>query len=88
MLRRVERALREQNPRFALALLGELDRAVPNGQLREERLAASTLARCALGSGSPSALLEEFSKRHASSAYLTRIRQACASEPVDRGGDD
>jgi len=46
-LRRVERALRDQNPRLALALLGDLDKEVPVGQLGEERLAASVQARCA-----------------------------------------
>jgi hypothetical protein len=76
-LRRVERALRDQNPRLALALLSELDTSVPSGQFAEERLAASIQARCSLGYGSPSALLEEFAKSHPGSAYLTRIRQAC-----------
>jgi hypothetical protein len=84
-LRRVERALREQNPRLALALLDDLDRAVPNGQLGMERFAASTLARCALGYGSRPALLEDFAKRHPASAYLTRIRQECAAKPVEGG---
>lgn len=63
-LRRVERALREQNPRLALALLGDLDRAVPSGQFGEERLAASIQARCLLGYGSPWALREEFVHSH------------------------
>ncbi|HWA78589.1 MAG TPA: hypothetical protein VG937_39910 [Polyangiaceae bacterium] len=82
MLRRVERALRDQNPRLALALLGDLDKAVPSGQLGEERLAASIQARCALGYGSPAALLEHFAKLHPASAYLTRIRQACGPQPA------
>jgi hypothetical protein len=87
-LRRVERALREQNPRLALALLAELDRAVPQGQLGEERFAASTQARCALGYGDRSALLEAFSRGHASSAYLARIRQACAPKTDEPGGSE
>ncbi len=48
-LRNAERALRDGNPGLALAFLQELDRQVPNGQLTEERDAASTLARCARG---------------------------------------
>jgi hypothetical protein len=40
-LRRVERAIREGNPRFALVLLEELDQVMPAGQLLEERRAAS-----------------------------------------------
>lgn len=78
-LRRVERALRDQNPRLALALLSELDSAVPLGQFGEERLAASIQARCSLGYGSASAEFEEFARLHPGSAYLTRIRQACES---------
>ena len=42
-LRAVERALREGTPGFALSLLRELDRKVPNGRLLEERLATRTL---------------------------------------------
>jgi hypothetical protein len=87
-LRRVERALRDQNPRLALALLDDLERTVPNGQLGMERFAASTLARCALGYGARSALLEDFSHRHPSSAYLARIRQECAAKPAERAERD
>lgn len=82
-LRRVERALREHNPRLALALLGDLDRSVPSGQLAEERLAATTQARCALGYGSASALLRDFSKLHPRSPYLARVTKACTSEPAE-----
>lgn len=76
-LRRVERALREQNPRLALALLSDLEREVPQGQLREERSAAETMARCALGFGAPLLLAREFSERYPESAYVARVRQVC-----------
>jgi hypothetical protein len=79
-LRRVERALRTENPRLAIALLGDLDRVVPGGQLAEERLAASVQARCLLGYGSAVALLEDFVKLHPTSAYLKRVRAACGAE--------
>jgi hypothetical protein len=81
-LRRVERALREQNPRLAFELLGELDRVVPGGELAEERLAAFSIARCALGAGAPTTITREFVKSYPSSVYLARVQQACAVDPA------
>jgi hypothetical protein len=78
LLRRVERALREQNPRYALALLGQLDRDVPRGQLVEERKAARVMARCQLGSEGDA--LQKFASEHPGSAYLGRVRETCAAE--------
>jgi hypothetical protein len=83
-LRRVERALREQNPRLALALLSDLQRDVPQGQLLEERSAAETMARCSLGFGAKLVLSREFSERYAESAYVARVRQVCEGD-VDAG---
>jgi hypothetical protein len=77
LLGRVERSLRERNPLLALGLLGELDREVPGGQLAEERQAARVMAHCALGSESAAKQARDFAKRHAGSAYLPRIEQAC-----------
>jgi hypothetical protein len=76
-LARVERALRDDNPRFALGLLGELDRSVPGGQLREERAAARALGLCALASEPSPEISEDFSKRYPGSAYLPRIVERC-----------
>jgi len=78
MLARVERALRDENPRFALGLLGEMDRTLPGGQLLEERQAARALAHCQLGSEAAAERAREFAERHPQSAYLSRIRQACS----------
>jgi hypothetical protein len=78
LLARVERSLRERNPLLALGLLGELDRDVPGGQLAEERQAARVMAHCALGSESAARQARDFAKRHAGSAYLPRIEQACS----------
>jgi len=78
-LRRVERALRDGDPRLALELLGELDRTVPEGKLQEERLAAFSMARCALGAGSAATIVREFSQRHPQSVYFARVAQACRS---------
>jgi hypothetical protein len=77
LVARVERALRDGNPRLALGLLGELDRTNPGGQLREERDAARVLGRCALATESTPELAQEFAKRYPGSAYLPRIREAC-----------
>jgi hypothetical protein len=87
LLTRVERALRDQNPRFALGLLGELDREIPGGQLAQERQAARVLAHCALGSDSAPKLASEFTTRHAGSAYLSRIAQACAAVSKPPAGE-
>jgi hypothetical protein len=79
-LRNVERALRDREPGLALALLEELDRAVPRAQMREERDATATIARCALRRVPFGVdLAEEFAERHIDSAYLERVRQVCSS---------
>ncbi len=77
LLTRVERALRDDNPRLALGLLGELDREVPGGQLAEERRAARVIAHCELGTASAPELARDFLARYASSAYRARIETAC-----------
>jgi hypothetical protein len=87
-LRAVERALRDGNPGFALALLRELDRAVPNGQLVEERLATRTIARCASGDvplGVNPA--EDFAARYPDSVYGRRVADVCAATDSPRTGD-
>ncbi|MGC4087208.1 MAG: hypothetical protein QM756_04750 [Polyangiaceae bacterium] len=81
LLARVERALRDQNPRFALALLGELDREVPGGQLREEREAARVVAHCELESPTAAELSQNFIARHKGSALAARIVRACNDQP-------
>jgi hypothetical protein len=75
-LKRIERALRDQNPRYALGLLGELERTVPGGQLVEERHAAKAMARCQVLGGSQ-AMIDDFSKAHPGSAYVTRVTETC-----------
>lgn len=78
-LRRVETLLRENNPRFALALLDELDKTAPNGKLIEERDAARVVARCALDSAeSARRRARDFEKAHPASVYLPRVNQACS----------
>jgi len=87
-LRAVERALREGKPGFALALLRELDRAIPNGQLVEERLATRTIARCATGDVPIGVdLASDFAARHPDSVYGRRVTDACAGTDSPASGD-
>jgi len=86
-LRAVERALREGTPGFALSLLRELDRNVPNGRLMEERLATYTIARCASGDVPLGvSLAEDFVDRHPGSVYARRVADACAGTDSSRAG--
>ena len=88
-LRSIERALRDQRPGLALALLAALDREVPGGRLSEEREATSVIAHCALGDGPFGIDLEaEFAERYPSSVYLERVRQSCATGRAARGQTD
>jgi hypothetical protein len=87
-LRAVERALRDGNPGFALALLRELDRAVPNGQLIEERLATRTIARCASGDVAMGLNpADDFAARYPDSVYGRRVADACAATDSPGTGD-
>jgi hypothetical protein len=79
-MRRVERALREQQPQRALTLLFELDRSVPSGMLMQERQAAFAIARCAARLGSAVQLAAEFASRYPNSPYIARVRDACAQQ--------
>ncbi len=83
-LRRVERLLREDNPRFARALLNDLDQSVPRGKLMEERRAAAAVAACQLGSGAAAAA--SFDGRYPNSVYGARVHEACSNERAG-GGD-
>jgi hypothetical protein len=88
-LRSVERALREGRPGLALALLRELDRAVPGGRLVEEREATAAIARCAAGDLPFGVdLAGEFAGRHPDSVYRERVEQACAAATDPSGSGD
>jgi hypothetical protein len=86
-LRRVERALRQGNPRFALGLLIELDRKLPRGALMEERLAARATASCQVEkSAAARKAAAVFDSRYPNSVYAARVREACAVD--DRGAGE
>jgi len=77
-LRAVEHALREDDPRLALAILQQLDRDVPKGQLVEERRATSVIARCSAGDVPFGIdLAGDFAGDYPESVYLGRVEQSC-----------
>ena len=77
LLRRVERALRAEDPTLALALLRELDAQFPSTALIEERSAADVLARCALAEPGARLRAESFLRDRPTSVYAERVREAC-----------
>jgi hypothetical protein len=88
VLRSVERALREGSPGFALALLRDLDRAVPRGALTEERQAMRAIARCTTGDVPFGVdLAQDFAEHHPASVYGRRVEDACAATDSAGSGD-
>lgn len=78
LLRRVERALRNNDPALARALLGELDERFPDSRLGEERAAARRIADCRSGEPGASESARAFLREHGVSVYRKRIALACA----------
>ncbi len=87
-LRNVERALRDRNPGLARAYLDDLEREVPGGQMREERVALRAIARCASGS-QPFGVdpAHDFAAAYPASAYRARVEQACGGTDSAGAGD-
>jgi hypothetical protein len=85
-LRRIERVLRENNPRLALSLLDDLDRSTPHGKLLEERDAARVVALCSLDDAASvsNGRAAEFATRQPGSVYTTRVNRACAVDEPER----
>jgi hypothetical protein len=78
LLRRVERALRNNDPALARALLGELDERFPDSRLGEERSAARRIADCRSGEPGAGESARAFLREHGASVYRKRIVLACA----------
>jgi RNA polymerase sigma-70 factor (ECF subfamily) len=78
-LQSAERALRDRQPARALEILNACDRQVPAGRMREERLAASTVARCTLFEDRATALLDQFARVYPHSAYAQRVGRSCVT---------
>jgi hypothetical protein len=89
VLRRVDRALRNNDPAFARALLGELDERFPDSRLVEERSAARRIADCRLNEPGASDGARAFLREHRASVYRQRIVLACAlaGEPREKGSE-
>jgi hypothetical protein len=81
LLQRAESALHASDPELALGFLSDLDRRAPPTSLRQERLTALVLARCALGQvdAARSARRELFDESP-SSIYLQRLAESCAGD--------
>ncbi|HSS39286.1 MAG TPA: hypothetical protein VLT58_11000, partial [Polyangia bacterium] len=87
-LRNVERALRDHNAGLATAYLDDLDRDVPDGQMREERVALRAIARCARGPQPFGVdLAQDFAAAYPASAYRARVEQACGGTDSTGAGD-
>jgi hypothetical protein len=84
LLRRVERALRNNDPALARALLGELDERFPDSRLAEERSAARRIADCRSSEPGASDRARAFLRDHRASVYRQRIVLACALDPEPR----
>lgn len=76
-MRRVERALRTEEPALALVLLAELEARFPDTGLTEERTAAAVLAHCGLRDAGHRRRAETFVESHAKSVYRARVEAAC-----------
>jgi hypothetical protein len=76
-LRRIERAIRDDNPRLAVAIADNLDRDIPQGQLLAERRAARLMAGCQLDVAAGADAAVRFLADHPQTAYASRIRELC-----------
>ncbi len=76
-LRRVGRSLRDGHPLLALKILDDLEIRVPNGALREERVAARLMARCLVGDRDAPATAAAWLRDHPKSVYAPRLRASC-----------
>jgi len=80
-LSRVQRAVREGRSTEALILLDQQDRDFPQGELRQERVAARVVALCAAGKASEArALAASFLAQAPRSPLAARMRTICAGQ--------
>jgi hypothetical protein len=77
----VQRAVRDGRSSEALALLDQQDRDFPQGELRQERVAARVVALCAAGRASQArALAASFLARAPRSPLAARMRTVCVGQ--------
>ena len=85
----VQRAVREGRSSEALTLLDQQERDFPQGELRQERVAARVVALCAAGRASEArALAASFLARAPRSPLAARMRTICAGEPTNVSATD
>jgi hypothetical protein len=87
-MRRIERALRNEQPALALALLAEVEARFPRSALEEERLAASVMAHCGLHDPGHERRAQSFLESRPRSVYRTRVVAACGAPGVPKGRDN
>jgi len=78
LLRRAERAVRNDDSALALALIAELEERHPRSSLLEERRAVELLAYCVAGASDARARAQRFLREHPRSVYAGRIAEKCA----------
>jgi hypothetical protein len=88
LMRRIERALRNDQPAIALALVAEAEARFPKSALDEERLAASVVAHCGLQDPGHTRRAEDFVQSRPRSVYRTRVLAACGAPGVPNAADD
>jgi len=78
LLRRAERAVRNDDSALALALIAELEEHHPRSSLLEERRAVELLAYCVAGASDARPRAQRFLREHPRSVYAGRIAEKCA----------
>jgi hypothetical protein len=78
LLRRAERAVRNDDSALALALIAELEERHPRSSLLEERRAVELLAYCLAGASDARTRAQRFLREHPRSVYAGRIADKCA----------
>ena len=76
-LQQAERALRRGDPARAFGILRDCEQLVGTGSMREERLALSTVARCAMSMELGAQWLAQFLAAYPASTYAERVREGC-----------
>jgi hypothetical protein len=87
-LRRIERAIRDGNPRLAVAIADNLDRDMPRGQLLTERRAARLMAGCQLDVAAGAVAAARFLATNPQTAYASRIRELCGVTSDEQRNDE
>lgn len=88
LLRRIERALRNDQPALALALLAESEARFADSALQEERRAAHVMAHCGLRDAGYERRAQEFLRSRPRSVYRARVLAACGGARISAASND